>query len=417
MASAIGENLHLAMDTLRNHKLRSGLTILGVFVGTVTLMAIGSILTGLNQKFINEMKGFGTNTIFVYKFQPGIHIGRLTPAERRRKPISQHDIDGVEAFCTACQSVSPQVFRDINEYGGTPDQAMRNRHVVAGIQFAGATPNYPIVQNRTLGAGRFFTPVEDQHRQMVIVLGTTLAKDLFPRRFSPVGGHVLIDGFSFRVVGAFAKQKAAGNDQQDLAAIVPYDTFRKLYPNARDHFFAAAARPGEMQQAIDQIRESLRRTRRDRWNQPDSFGIATADSIIQQFHDITSEVALIIVVIASIGMLIGGVGVMNIMLVSVTERTREIGVRKAIGARRADIIQQFLAEAVTLTGLGGLIGILGGWLISLLINIALPNLPSSVPLWAEVLGFGASVGIGLFFGLFPAVKAAQLNPIDALRYE
>ncbi len=172
-----------------------------------------------------------------------------------------------------------------------------------------------------------------------------------------------------------------------------------------------------MPEAMDQIREALRRSRHDAWNAPDSFGMATADSIIQQFHDITGEIALVIVVIASIGLLIGGVGVMNIMLVSVTERTREIGIRKAIGARRADIIQQFLSEAMTLTGLGGLLGIVGGWLISLLLNLALPNLPSSVPLWAVVVGFCVSVGIGLFFGMFPAVKAAQLDPIVALRSE
>ncbi len=417
MASPIGENLQLAMDTLRNHKLRSGLTILGVSIGVATLMAIGSILTGLNQSFTNEMKSFGTNTIFVYKFQPGIHVGRLTPQELNRPPISQHDIDEVEAFCTACEAVSPQVFRDIGEYGGTPDQAMRKGHVVAGIQFSGAMPNYPVVMNRTLGAGRFYTSVENRHHQMEIVLGTTLAQDLFPRTPNPIGGHVNVNGNSFRVIGVFAQQNMAGNDQQDLAAVIPYDTFRKIYANAREHFFAAAAKPGELQEAIDQIRIALRRSRHDKWNQPDSFGFATADSIIQQFHDITAEVALIIVIIASIGMLIGGVGVMNIMLVSVTERTREIGVRKAVGARRTDITQQFLAEAVTLTGIGGLIGILGGWLISLLIHILLPKLPSHIPLWAVYIGFSAAVSVGLFFGVYPAVKAAQLDPIEALRYE
>ncbi len=417
MATPLSENLHLALDTLRSHKLRSALTILGVFVGVVTLMAIGSILTGLNQSFTNEMKSFGTNTIFVYKFQPGIHVGRLTPQELNRPPISQHDIDEVESFCSACQAVSPQVFRDVGEYGGTPDQAVRKGHVVASIQFSGAMPNYPVVMNRTLGAGRFFTPIENRHHQMVIVLGTTLAQDLFPRTPDPIGGHINVNGNSFRVIGVFAPQNMAGNDQQDLAAIIPYDSFRKIYANAREHFFAATAKPGELQQAIDEIRIALRRSRHDQWNQPDSFGYATADSIIKQFHDITSEVALIIVVVASIGMLIGGVGVMNIMLVSVTERTREIGVRKAIGARRTDIIQQFLAEAVTLTGLGGLLGIAGGWLISLLINVLLPKLPSSIPLWAMYLGFGAAVSVGLFFGVYPAVKAAKLNPIEALRYE
>jgi ABC-type antimicrobial peptide transport system permease subunit len=169
--------------------------------------------------------------------------------------------------------------------------------------------------------------------------------------------------------------------------------------------------------AQDQITEALRRSRRDAWTAPNSFGLATASDIIGQFHDITSEVALVVIAIASIGMLIGGIGVMNIMLVSVTERTREIGIRKAIGARRADITQQFLAEAVLLTGAGGVLGIIGGWLISEGIKLALPSLPSSVPLWAVLAGFGISVAIGVFFGLFPAVKAAKLDPVEALRYE
>jgi putative ABC transport system permease protein len=172
-----------------------------------------------------------------------------------------------------------------------------------------------------------------------------------------------------------------------------------------------------MDQAMDEIRTILRRSRHDKWDAPDSFGMATAQSIIDQFHDITAKIALVIVVVASIGMLIGGVGVMNIMLVSVTERTREIGVRKAIGARRSDIVQQFLSEAVFLTGMGGVAGIAGGWAISLLLNLALPNLPSSVPMWAVVMGFSVSVAVGVFFGMFPAVKAAKLDPVEALRYE
>ncbi len=417
MPTPIRENLALALDTVRSHKLRSALTMLGVFVGTVTLMAIGSILTGLNRSIVNQMKGFGTDTIFVYKFSPGIHLGRLTRAERLRPPISQRDIDTVRQMCTACVAISPEVFRDINDYGGTADNAVRKGHEVDSIQFTGAMPDYPIVLNRTLAKGRFFTRVENEHRRMVVVIGVTLAHSLFPHHANPIGHHIVIDGQVFRVLGVYARQRVGGNDQQDLVANIPYYTFNKLFPGAREHFFAAAARPGMMPEAMDQIREALRRSRHDAWNAPDSFGMATADSIIQQFHDITGEIALVIVVIASIGLLIGGVGVMNIMLVSVTERTREIGIRKAIGARRADIIQQFLSEAMTLTGLGGLLGIIGGWMISLLLNLVLPNLPSSVPLWAVITGFCVSVGIGLFFGMFPAVKAAQLDPIVALRHE
>jgi len=412
MASSLQENLKLAMDTVRSHKMRSGLTMLGVFVGTITLMAIGSILTGMNKRVVDELEGFGTNTIFVYKFQPGIHVGGLSKEERLRKPISDANIEAVRADCTACSSISPEAFLD----WGTPIKALRKGHEVDQVDFSGVESSYPEVNNETVDRGRFFTPTEDQHRDMVVVIGSDIATNLFPDE-DPVNQEMTIDGHTFRVIGVFAKRKTAGGDQANTQLKVPYHTFAKLYPSAKEHFFSAAARPGMMNEAMDEIRVALRRSRHDKWNAPDSFGMATADSIIAQFHDITAKIALVIVIIASIGMLIGGVGVMNIMLVSVTERTREIGVRKAIGARRADIIQQFLSEAVFLTGSGGLLGIIGGWLISLLLNVALPSLPSSVPLWAVVVGFSVSVFIGVFFGLFPAVKAAKLDPVDALRYE
>ncbi len=414
MASSIRENLALAYDTVRTHKLRSGLTMLGVFIGTVTLMAIGSILTGLNQSVVDELKGFGTDTIFIYKFDPGIHIGRLSREERMRKPLSEEDIDTVRVTCTACENISPEIF----SWGDWrhPDDARYKGHEVNNLQFTGATPVLPVVLNRAVAKGRYFTSSENEHRAEVVVLGDTLATALFADE-DPIGKDILVNGTTLRVIGVFEKQKSAGGNGQDVVAQTPYLTYKKLYPNAREHFIAAAARPGQMDVAMDQIREALRRSRRVKWNDKDSFGMATADSIIAQFHDITAKIALVIVVLSSIGMMIGGVGVMNIMLVSVTERTREIGIRKAIGARRADITQQFLSEAVFLTGCGGLLGILGGWLISLLLNLALPNLPSSVPLWAVVTGFSVSVSIGVFFGMFPAMKASKLDPVEALRYE
>ncbi len=416
MAAHFSENLQLAVDTVRQHKLRSLLTILGVFVGTVTLMAIGSILTGMNNLVVQQLRGFGTDTIFVYKFTPGIHVGGLTRAERLRKPISQANIRAVEEQCTACQAITAQVFTGFTNYGTSSDAAQYHNHDATPIQFTGAIPNAPQVLNRTLSAGRYFNQFENEHRERVVVIGDSVAKALFPHGGNAVGKTILVDGLDFRVVGVFAQQKITGN-RQNLTVQIPYNTYHKLYPEAREHFFAAAAKPGEMSEAIGQIRGALRRSRGDGWNAPDSFGIATADSIIGQFHDITAEIALVIVVIASIGMLIGGVGVMNIMLVSVTERTREIGVRKAIGARRRDIIAQFLSEAVVLTAAGGVLGIAGGWLISLLINVLLPNLPSTVPLWAVITGLTVSAGVGVFFGLAPAVKASRLDPVEALRYE
>ena len=418
MPSPIKENLSLAFDTVRNHKLRSALTVLGVFVGTVTLMAIGSILTGMNTFVVNQIESFGTNTIFVYKFAPGIHLGGLTREERMRKPLSLQDVAAVRESCGACAEISAQAIP--NSGFGPPGSGNYNArvgsHEVDGLQFRGTDANYFQTINQSLRDGRFFTDFEDQHRDNVIVVGHSVADALFPDQ-DPVGKEFQVNGTWFRLIGVLAPRNAAGPGSQDLSAFIPLQTFAKLYPADREHAIAALARPGMLNIAEDQIEEALRRSRRDAWTAPDSFGMATADSIIGQFHDITSEVALVIVVIASIGMLIGGIGVMNIMLVSVTERTREIGIRKAIGARRADITQQFLAEAVFLTGTGGVLGIIGGWLISEVIKFALPTLPSSVPLWAAALGFGISVAVGVFFGLFPAVKAAKLDPVEALRYE
>ncbi len=417
MASNLQENLSLAYDTVRSHKLRSALTILGVFVGTVTLMAIGSILTGMNKTVVDQLESFGTNTIFIYKFAPGIHIGRLTREERMRPPLSDRDVEAVRRDCGACSAISAQVMPN-NTFGpgGGSINARFRSHEVDGLDFTGTEPNFPQATNQAIQAGRFFTQAEDDHRSNVVVVGKSVAEALFPDQ-DPLDRDFQIDGTTFRLIGVFAPRKGAGPAQQDLSARVPYKTFEKLYPAAQEHAIEALARPGLLSVAQDQIEVALRRSRGDKWGKPDSFGMATADSIIGQFHDITGQVALVIVAIASIGMLIGGVGVMNIMLVSVTERTREIGIRKAIGARRSDISQQFLAEAVFLTGIGGLLGILGGWLISELIKVLIPSLPSSVPLWSVGLGFGISVAIGVFFGLFPAMKAAKLDPVEALRYE
>jgi putative ABC transport system permease protein len=415
MTSHIHENLALAWDTVLSHKLRSLLTILGVFVGTVTLMAIGSILTGMNTTVVNQINSFGTNTIFVYKFQPGIHLGRLTREERMRKPLSDQDVAAVRQDCGACSAVTAEVIPN-GGFGGGGNTARTAAHEVDGLNFMGVDPNLPDTTGQGVANGRFFSDVNNDHRQNVVVVGHSVADALFPNQ-DPIGKDFQIDGTSFRLIGVLAPRNGAGPSQQDLSADIPFKTYEKLYPAAKEHAIAAAARPGMLSIAQDQITEALRRSRRDAWTAPNSFGLATASDIIGQFHDITSEVALVIVAIASIGMLIGGIGVMNIMLVSVTERTREIGIRKAIGARRADITQQFLAEAVLLTGAGGVLGIIGGWIISEGIKLALPSLPSSVPLWAVLTGFGISVAIGVFFGLVPAVKAAKLDPVEALRYE
>ncbi|PYX94888.1 MAG: multidrug ABC transporter substrate-binding protein, partial [Acidobacteria bacterium] len=235
----------------------------------------------------------------------------------------------------------------------------------------------------------------------------------------PIGKIILVDSVPYQVIGVEEKRKGQFFKDQsaDRVATVPYHSYEKHHPVDNDNFIGAVPYPGMKSTAEDQIREVLRRRRKVPYNKPDSFGISSADAIATQFHQITGMVALVTIVISSIGLMIGGVGVMNIMLMSVTERTREIGVRKAIGARRRDIIGQFLAEAITLTGAGGVIGVLISFGVSLLISLIFPSLPTSVPMWAVVTGVLVSMSVGLFFGMYPAVKAARLDPVDALRYE
>ena len=412
----MGENARMALNTLRTHKVRSALSVVGVVIGITAVIAVSSILVGVQKDVSDVLEDFGTDTLFVFKFQPGFH-GRLTPEERMRKPLSLEDGLAIEADAPAVKEVSIEVFPRV----GTrrpPSSARFGPNEVIPVEFTGATPSYERVLNAQIADGRFFTESENMHASPVIVIGWDVAEALFPGN-DAVGKTVLVNGVPYEVVGVQARRKgkflrADGGDRQ---VVIPYRTYKKHYPADDEHFLAVQAYPGMKAAAEDQVRGILRQRRRVAFNDKDNFGISSAEQIAQQFRQITGAVFLVTVVIASIGLLVGGVGVMNIMLMSVTERTREIGVRKAIGAKRRDIIAQFLTEAVTITGAGGIIGTLLGGGISLLINLALPSLPSYVPMWAVMAAVGVSTSIGLFFGMYPAVKAARLDPVDALRYE
>ena len=233
----------------------------------------------------------------------------------------------------------------------------------------------------------------------------------------PIGKSIDVDGHEFSIVGVMDRPAASLPGQDDTRVLLPYFTMRKMFPNAREHMLIVIAYPGMVTKAQDEVRALLRIARRVPYNAPDTFSITTAEQMIEQFHNVTAMVALVMVILSSIGLLVGGIGVMNIMLVSVTERTREIGVRKAIGARKSDIIVQFLTEAVVLTVLGGIFGLLFGWMISRAAGLVFPSLPTAVPLWAATAGVGVSVAVGLFFGIWPASRAARLDPVEALRYE
>ncbi|MBZ5594351.1 MAG: ABC transporter permease [Acidobacteriia bacterium] len=412
----VGENLALALDTLRTHKFRSFLTVLGVLIGTTTVIAVTSIIAGLDKQLVDVAEQFGTRTLWVYKMQLG-NPHRLTTEERLRKPLSHEDAIAIKELCPSVETVSVELFREMSDFGLPPVTAKYKGQDMNDALFVGVTANHLQLLNATQAAGRFFTEAEDLHRRDVAVIGHGVSERFFAHA-DPIGKTIVVDGQSLEVVGTLTKFKSfLGDDQNDKAILVPYYTFKKIYPEAKDHFIDVLVQPGKMDQAKSEVTELLRRRRHVKPSDPDNFGVASADSVITQFRQVISTVALVMTVISSIGLLVGGIGVMNIMLVSVTERTREIGVRKAIGARRSDITWQFLLEAMTLTASGGIIGILVGWLLSAAIRTFVPSLPSTVPLWSVVAGFVVATSIGLFFGMWPALKAARLDPIAALRYE
>jgi len=415
----VGENARMALETIREHKMRSFLTVLGVVIAVTTIIAVASILVGLDRDAREFLNDFGPNTLWVFKFNPGIHTGRLTAEERARKPLTLEDALAIREQCPAVRAVTADVFPRVAGDFRPPLISARYRNKeVFNLDHAGTLPAAQEVYTQRMLRGRFFTEAEDLHRSDVVVIGYDLYEALFPNE-NPIGKSILVGGVSYEVIGVLERHKGQffKDDSADKQAQVPYRTYRKHNPGDDEHFIGVLTYPGQKAAAEDEVRAVLRRRRNVPQDKPDNFGVSSAEQVATEFRQITGSLALLIAVISSIGLLVGGVGVMNIMLMSVTQRTREIGVRKAIGARRRDVTWQFLTEAMTLTGVGGVIGVLLGCAISLLINALLPKLPSAVPVWAVVVGVVLSMSVGLFFGMYPAMKAARLDPVEALRYE
>ena len=400
----------LALATLRENKARSLLTVLGVVIGTGTIIAVGSIMAGFDGAVTGVIRSFGTNTAFVTRQGPFQQT--RSAEERRRKPISYENATAIADRCPSVEYVSPI----LGAQGGGILRARYKSNDMFQLRLFGTDDHYAETGQAEINEGRFFTQTENRRRAMVAVIGSDVVKSLFGAE-NPLGKVFLVAGHELEVLGTLKPPATALPGQSDNQIIIPYFTIRKIFPNSRDHQLMVKAYDGKLAAAIDEMRVVLRQERRDGFGGEDSFSISTSDQLVEQFRSLVSMTALVLVVLSSIGLLVGGIGVMNIMLVSVTERTREIGVRKAIGARRVDIILQFLTEAVVLAGLGGLLGMAGGYAVSLAARFAFPSLPTLVPTWAVVAGIGVSVGIGLFFGIWPASKAARLDPVDALRYE
>jgi len=413
------ENIWMAFDTLWEHKLRSFLTILGVVIGTMTVIVIAAFVSGIDSKVAKEIESYGTTSLYVFKFNPGFNFD-LSPEERMRKPLTYEDSVAIKEECPSVEEVA--VFMSPVDFiqGPMADRVkiryQETEMVNATVQ--GTVTAYFRMGTAEITEGRFFTETENSTRADVCVIGRDVANTLYPT-VNALDKEVMINGRNYRVIGVLKKRDtfltpAEDPSNENKAVYLPYETIRKIYPNIKEHFIIAQAAVGKTDQAMDEIRQVLRKRRKVAYNQEDSFGVQSSEGIIEQFKAITGGVFLLMVAISSVGLLIGGIGVMNIMLVSVTERTKEIGVRKAIGARRRDIILQFLVEAATLTGLGGVVGILVGWGLAEIIKLIMPTF---VPLWAPIVGFVVSVGLGVGFGLWPAWKAARLDPIEALRYE
>ena len=419
------ECARMAMETIASHKLRSALTVLGVFIAVVVLVMVFSIMYGIDADLRTVLEQYGTDTLFVYKFEPGIRLHRLPQELRTRKPLQYEDAIAINEDAPSVRDVCVEVDSQWTnpQPEGRPSgdfipTARYQGKEVTGVAFEGVTPSYIAVQNAHLEQGRFFTESEDAHRVDVAVIGYDLAETLFPAH-DALDKELQVSGMTFRVIGVLEKSKSVflRDNSADKQVYIPYQAYRKHRPQDRENFFTVRAFRGKKSQAADEITGILRRRRGDAWNQKDSFGISSAEAITSQFRSIMSSIALLTIAVASVGMLVGGVGVMNIMLMSVTERTHEIGLRKAVGARPRDIVQQFLVEAVVLTGTAGIAAVLFCLLLIAGINMALPKVPAAVPGWVIPASVLAAMSVGLFFGIYPAAKAAQLDPVEALRHE
>ena len=408
----IKESALMAFDTLRANKLRSTLTILGVSVGVVTVIFMVSIIQGLNKAFADQIESLGSNTIFISKFAPS--FGRPPgPEEIHRKDLTMEDAEALRTEAPSVVGVSP-IHRMI-----ASTVRYQDKQTDTPILF-GVTPYYEFVQTQYVASGRFVNDIDMQDRSNIVIIGVDVKQALFPYE-DPLDKEVRINGNPFRIVGVMEPLGNFFGQSRDNSIFVPITTFDKYYPDRPfpEVVFFVIVRPRSrafVKPAIDEITDILRRRRRVQPGAPDNFGISSQDSLLDVYNQLTGATALVLTSISFVALMIGGIGVMNIMLVSVTERTKEIGVRKAVGATRLNILSQFLIEAVVLTAIGGLAGLAVGEIASLLMNKYSP-LPAYVPLWAIGVGVGISAAVGIIFGLWPAWKAARLNPIDALRWE
>ena len=412
------EVLKMAIDSIMGHKFRSALTILGIVIGLVTGIVVFSILNGMRQSIVSIIEEYGTNNIYVFHLSTG--FGPPNRDERNRKPLTAEDADAILAQASTVNDVA-QIAVNIGSWGsGFDDNLVYEGKNYRWALTDGVTPNYAEITNLVIRQGRWLSEADEQQRRKVIVVGVNTVEALFPDdKDNVVGKIVRMNGTNWEIIGVIEKRKAGffGENEEDRKVFLPFRTARKEAPTRDAVLHIVQAKQGFLNDAVQEIEGILRQRRGVKFGDPNNFDIKTADNFVAQFDGIIGGVGAAAIAISMLGLLVGGVGVMNIMLVSVTERTKEIGIRKAIGATKGAIVLQFLLEAIALTSFGGIIGVVLAVGISQLIMLLMPSLPAIIEPRAIIFSLVLSVGIGLIFGVFPALRAARLDPIECLRYE
>jgi putative ABC transport system permease protein len=413
---AVVENVRFALGAMRAQKLRSFLTLLGVMAGVATVIMMVSFVAGFNNQVTAAFTSFGTHLVQFQKFEPRFGgPGQRPEEERNRRDLTIEDAEALKRLATRAAAVSAEryLFRSVAVKAG--------RNEANGPVVLGAVPDYCEANVHYVQDGRFVTDADVRHGSRVAVVGTDVADALWPLR-DAIGQQLTLEGRTYEVVGLFEHKGTFFGGSADNFVAIPISSFDDQFPEVKNgggdtiHIATVPKRPEDFDALIDEETAILRARRGLKANQDNDFATFTSVGRLKQFQQITGGVAAAMLVIAGIALLVGGVGVMNIMLVNVTQRTREIGLRKAVGATRRDIAMQFLVEAVTLTGVGGALGI-GFGLGAAFVARAAFDFQAAAPLWSVVLGFGVSTAVGLVFGMWPAVKAARQDPIEALRYE